>query len=139
MWWNDPDAVCLMGDLSEDEFLFHATAIYATGGMLLSGDDLTQISPERMELLKKLQPPTGVAARFSDDSLRVGAVDLPDRRIRFLLNWDDAPGTFKLSLPGRHRVRDLFGGADLGVHDSGDSLALPPRSGRVLLCTPERA
>lgn len=138
LWWNDPDAVVLMGDLSEDEFLFHATAIHATGGMLLSGDDLTQISPERLELLKKLQPPTGVAARFSDDSLRVGSVDLPDRRIRFLLNWDHAPSNFKLSLRGRHRVRDLFGGADLGVHDSGDSLALPPRSGRVLLCTPEQ-
>jgi len=136
LWWNDPDAVCLMGDLSEDEFLFHATAIYATGGMLLSGDDLTQISPERMALLKKLQPPTGVAARFADDSLRVGAVDLPDRKLRFLLNWDDAPRTFKLGLRGPHRVRDLFGDADMGVHALGDGVSLPPHSGRVLVCTP---
>lgn len=135
LWWNDPDAVVLMGDLSEDEFLFHATAIYATGGMLLSGDDLTEISPERMQLLKALQPPTGVAARFSDDSLRVGAVDLPGRRMRFLLNWDDEPKNFRLGLRGRHRIRELFSGADLGVHDSSDSLTLPARSGRVLLCS----
>jgi alpha-galactosidase len=134
LWWNDPDAVCLTGELSEDEFLFHATAIYATGGMLLSGDDLTQISPERMALLKKLQPPTGVAARFADDTLRVGAVDLPDRKLRFLLNWDDQPRNFRMSLPGPHRVTDLWSGADLGVYGANDGLALPPHSGRVLLC-----
>jgi alpha-galactosidase len=139
LWWNDPDAVCLTGELSPDEVLFHATAISATGGMLLSGDDLTQIPAERMELLKKLQPPTGIPARFSDDSLRVGAIDRPGRRLRFLLNWDDEPRTLKLGLRGRHRVQDLWSGADLGVHATGDGLALPPRSGRVLLCSEERA
>jgi len=40
--------VVLTGDLAEDEFLFHATAIYSTGGMLLSGDDLTAIPPVRL-------------------------------------------------------------------------------------------
>jgi alpha-galactosidase len=134
LWWNDPDAVCLMGELSEDEFLFHATAIHATGGMLLSGDDLTRISPERMALLRKLHPPTGVAARFADESLRVGSVDLPDRRLRFLLNWGDRPGTLRLRLPGPHRVHDLWSGADLGVYGPEDGLALPPHSGRVLVC-----
>ena len=34
LWWNDPDAVVLTGDLSEETFRFHATAIYATGGMI---------------------------------------------------------------------------------------------------------
>jgi alpha-galactosidase len=67
LWWNDPDAVVLMGDLTEDQFLFHATAVYATGGMLLSGDDLTAITPARLALLRKLSPPTRVAARFADD------------------------------------------------------------------------
>ncbi len=138
LWWNDPDAVCLMGELSPDEVLFHATAIYATGGMLLSGDDLTRISAERLALLRKLQPPTGIPARFSDDSLRVGAIDQPGRSLRFLLNWDDSSRTLKLGLRGRHRVKELWSGADLGVHDAGDGLALPGRSGRVLLCTPER-
>ena len=34
----------LTGDLPDNEFQFHATAIYASGGMILSGDDLTKIS-----------------------------------------------------------------------------------------------
>jgi alpha-galactosidase len=137
LWWNDPDAVVLMGDLSEDEFLFHATAVYATGGMLLSGDDLTAITPARLALLRKLSPPTGVPARFADGSFRVGVADLPGRRIFCLLNWSDAPETVSFRLPGRHRIRDVWSDADLGVHPAGVvSQVLPARSGRLLAGTP---
>jgi hypothetical protein len=48
LWWNDPDAVVLTGDLGEEEFRFHATSIYASGGMIPSGDDLTKIGPARL-------------------------------------------------------------------------------------------
>src|SRR4029079_174252 len=58
LWWNDPDAVVLTGRLTEDEFQFHATAIFASGGMILSGDDLTKISEHKLAMLRKLQPPT---------------------------------------------------------------------------------
>ena len=40
----------LTGDLPDNEFQFHATAIYASGGMLLSGDDLTKISEPRLAM-----------------------------------------------------------------------------------------
>jgi alpha-galactosidase len=49
--------------------------------MLLSGDDLTKISAEKLAMLRKLQPPTGVAARFDDDSFRIGRISLPDREV----------------------------------------------------------
>ena len=74
LWWNDPDCAVLTGNLPEDEYLFHATAVYASGGLALSGDDLTKISDERLAMLRKLVPPTGVAAEFEDDSLRVGVI-----------------------------------------------------------------
>jgi alpha-galactosidase len=80
LWWNDPDAVCLAGDLPEHEFLFHATAIYATGGMVLSGDDLSTMPDARMAMLRKLLPPQacrGVRRRH----LRIGTVMLPGRRM----------------------------------------------------------
>jgi len=135
LWWNDPDAVVLTGELPENEFLFHATAIYATGGMLLSGDDLTQIPPARMSLLQRLQPPTGVSARFADDSLRVGEMRLPGRRIYCLLNWDDSEQRLFFRLDARQKVHDLLSDADLGTLDRGEhSQLLPPRSGRVLVC-----
>ena len=67
LWWNDPDCVVLhdggskdimdaggkattSGQVPDHEYQFHATLIYATGGMLLSGDDLTRITPRRSDL-----------------------------------------------------------------------------------------
>jgi alpha-galactosidase len=129
--------VVLTGDLGEDEFLFHATAVYATGGMLLSGDDLTAISPARMAVLRRLHPPTGVPARFADDSFQVGEVSLPDRRVFCLLNWGESPATVAFTLRGRHRIRDVWTGADLGVREGGAvTRVLPGHSGRLLSCTP---
>ena len=74
LWWNDPDAIVLASDLTDAECQFHATVIYASGGMVLSGDDLTKLPPARAAMLKKLLPPTGVAAAFEDGSLRAGTV-----------------------------------------------------------------
>jgi alpha-galactosidase len=137
LWWNDPDAVVLTGELSEEEFRFHATSIYASGGMILSGDDLTKISAERLEMLRKLQPPTGRAARFADESLQVGVMDLPGQRAVCLLNWEDTPRTLSFSLPGPHRIDELWTGETRGRHGGGFvSADLPARSGRVFLCTP---
>jgi alpha-galactosidase len=72
--------------------------------MLLSGDDLSQVDPATLELLRKLQPPTGVAARFADDSLEVGTIERPDEHRGFLLNWSDAPKTLSFSLDRPRRV-----------------------------------
>jgi alpha-galactosidase len=136
LWWNDPDAVVLTG-LGDDEVRFHATAVYATGGMILSGDDLSTVSPSVLELLRKLQPPTGRAARFGDRSLRVGTVEKGGGvRVVCLLNWEDTSQemTFRLDRPCR--LRELWSGDDLGRRPAGEvSLTLPARSGRVVSCT----
>ena len=132
LWWNDPDAVCLAGDLPENEFLFHATAIYATGGMVLAGDDLTQIPPGRLAMLRKLLPPTGVAAVF-DARLTVGVVDLPGRRMVCVFNADDGPAAMRVPLAGRPHVRDFWTGASLGRRGE-LALTLAPHSARLLEC-----
>ena len=135
LWWNDPDAVVLMGDLPENEFLFHATAIYATGGMVLSGDDLTKITADRLAMLRKLQPPTGVAARFADDSFRVGTIKLPGRHVFCLFNWDNAPQKISFRLPGASRVTDFWSGTDLGKHAGEFAIdQMPAHSARLLVC-----
>jgi alpha-galactosidase len=136
LWWNDPDVVVLTGDLSDDEFRFHATAIYATGGMLLSGDDLTRISAEKLAMLRKLQPPTGAAARFDDDSFRVGTIRLPDRHLVSLLNWNDAPQTISFGLPCGGQITDFWSGESLGYHEGMFIVKdMPPHSARLLVCT----
>jgi alpha-galactosidase len=136
LWWNDPDAVVLTGNLPEEEFRFHATAIYATGGMILSGDDLTTLDAARWEMLRKLQP-TAVAARFGDDSLSVGIIDLKNQRVACLLNWDDTPKELSFSLKRPHRMREIWTNEDRGRHEGGQvSLTVPAHGGRVVVCTP---
>ncbi len=135
LWWNDPDAVVLTGELPENEYRFHASAIYATGGMILSGDDLTSISPERLAMLRKLQPPTGAAARFADDRLQVGIVQFQDqgRRAFCLLNALDTPQTLSFELSAPTTLRDLWTGAD-ARHERGKvDVIVPARSGKVLV------
>jgi alpha-galactosidase len=135
LWWNDPDAIVLTGDLTEDEFQFHATVIYATGGMLLSGDDLTKISPERLAMLRKLQPPTGVAARFNDESLKVGTIQLGSHQVVCLLNWSDVKQTMSFRLPRRTDITDFWSGKSLGRHEGSFTVSdLPPHSARLLVC-----
>ena len=135
VWWNDPDAIVLTGDLPEEEFRFHATAIYATGGMILSGDDLTTISAARLAMLRKLQPPTGKAARFEDDSLRVGTVPIEKGTAIVLLNWDDQPSELSFTLRGPHHVRELWTDEGLGSRAGASSITVPGHGGRVLVCT----
>jgi len=136
LWWNDPDAVVLTGDLPDNEFLFHATAIYATGGMVLSGDDLTSIPEKRLAILKKLLPPTGVAAVFDDDHLRVGQIDLPDRRRLFCgFNWGDTPVTLtrRLDYTSEVTLKDFWTGQPFGPVTNRLTLEnMPPHSARLL-------
>ena len=135
LWWNDPDAVVLTGELPDNEFTFHASVIYATGGMVLSGDDLTTISKERLAMLRKLQPPTGVAARFEDASLRAGTIDLQRQRIACFFNWSDAPDTIAVQVEGACQLRDFWTDEDRGRHAGGRlSLTLPARTARLIIC-----
>ncbi|HXU81762.1 MAG TPA: glycoside hydrolase family 36 protein [Polyangia bacterium] len=135
LWWNDPDAVVLTGDLGDDVFQLHATVIYASGGMILSGDDLTKIPPARLGMLKKLLPPTGVAAEFEDESLRIGTVAAGNKRMICLFNWGETKQTLNVKLPGPARVTDFWSGADLGKKEGTLAIAdMPPRSARLLVC-----
>jgi alpha-galactosidase len=137
LWWNDPDAVVLTGDLSEDVFQLHATVIFAAGGLILSGDDLTRIPAPRLAMLKKLLPPTATAAEFDDESLRIGRVTLGNRRMLCLFNWGDAKQTLAVKLAAPARITDFWSGADLGKKEGVLQIAdMAPRSARLLVCQP---
>jgi alpha-galactosidase len=135
LWWNDSDAVVLTGELSDQAFAFHATAIYASGGMILSGDDLTNISPKRLTMLKKLLPPAGVAAKFTDDTMQVGEIKLPNARMVCLFNWGNTPQTLSFALPAPCEITDYWSDESLGRHKIVFIIKdMPAHSARLLLC-----
>ena len=102
-WWNDPDCLLLSSGLvldehgettgrkglPENEVLFHAATVYATGGMLLSGNDVPKLGPGQVRVLRKMLPPTGHAARFADEQLTVGRTVLGEREWIYLFNWGE--------------------------------------------------
>jgi alpha-galactosidase len=135
LWWNDPDAVVLAADLTDAECQFHATAIYAAGGMVLTGDDLTTLPPARAAMLKKLLPPTGVAATFADADLRVGTIALPDARMICLFNWDDGDSRRDVVVGASARATDVWTGESIAHQDGRLTITLPPRSARLLRVT----
>jgi alpha-galactosidase len=135
LWWNDPDAIVLASDLTEAECQFHATVIYASGGMVLSGDDLTKLPPARAGMLKKLLPPTGVAAAFEDSSLRTGSVTLSDARMVCLFNWEDGSEARSVRVPAG-TVTDFWTGESLTPRDGALGIMMPPRSARLLRIVP---
>ena len=133
LWWNDPDALTLSGNLPENEYRFHATAVLASGGLVLSGDDLGTLPPARMEMLKKLLPPTATAAEFEDESLRVGMVRMKDRTLVCLFNWSDAPDRIGFHLPRAGNVTDLWSGHDYGHRQGAMEVPLAAHEGTVLI------
>ena len=87
---------------------------------------------ECLAMLRKLLPPTGLAAAFEDASLRVGVVQLKDARMVCLFNWDDMPQTLQVSLPQPAAVIDFWTDESLGPRDGVMDISLPPRSARLL-------
>lgn len=156
LWWNDPDCVVLhdggsadvmdaggkmttKGKVPDNEYQFHATLIYATGGMLLSGDDLTHMTPRRVAMLKKLVPPTGTCARFADDRFEIGVTSLRGKDMISVLNWSDQPVRRVIPLRRKSRLTDYWTGEDLGIHTGEYRIeAMSPRSGRLIQVQPIR-
>ncbi|CAL1520417.1 glycoside hydrolase family 36 protein [Chitinophaga sp. MM2321] len=132
LWWNDPDCLVLTGDMPDNEFNFHAALIYATGGMLLSGDDLTKISPERLNILRKAVPPTAHAAAFTNTGFEVGQINTVAGKQVVLLNWQSSPKKLTVKLDKPCEVLDYWTGKSLGRHNGSFTLELDGHDGKVL-------
>ncbi|MFH5186858.1 glycoside hydrolase family 36 protein [Paenibacillus sp. TAB 01] len=150
LWVNDPDCLVLENrdiklvdpdgtvrrgpsSITPEEFAFHAAYIIASGGMVLSGDDICALSPESLAVLRRALTASNQAARFEDDSFRIGRVQEPDRELLCLFNWGDEPSTLEVKLAGPSRIEDFWRGEAYGFCDGVLSLAdMAPHSGRVL-------
>jgi hypothetical protein len=149
LWANDPDCVLVRQDrtkLSLDEVRTLVSAIGLTGGMTLVSDDLTQLAPERVDLLSMLLPPLPRAATPVDLMLR----DMPERadaaferefdpfRIVGLFNFDDDAKDIEVELPGgRWHAFELWGERYFGEVEGTLTLSLVEAHGcRVLALRP---
>lgn len=153
LWINDPDAVVLENskvklvqpdgeikidtstNVTEDEFIFHATAIYATGGMALSGDKIFEMSEKSIDILSKLLPPVNKSAIFDDTDFNVGRIQLKDRLMLCLFNWNDQSLSLKTEIPNCSGIIDFWTGEELEpATDNIMTFELKPHSAKLLVC-----
>lgn len=133
LWWNDPDCLVLLNDDEQhpvpgNEFIYHATAVYATGGMVLSGDDLTKITPDKLDMLKKLIPPAGVSARFADERFEVGVTQYKDYTIYSIFNNSDTAVVRNIILPevrAKYSLKDEWNGNAIGFYTGRQIMGIP--------------
>lgn len=135
LWLNDPDCILLSqsrlfgnnADLTEEEFDFMAAYIFASGGNILSGDDLPRLSPKRADLLRRLIKLQGGTAQFDGNDFSVGRTEYQGHRYITLLNAEDNAKEFDIpaepdgyldiiSMKREHRRQ----------------IVLPPHSGKIL-------
>lgn len=147
LWLNDPDCLVLenlrssvmgpdgavlstaVSDVTPQEFSFHKAHILASGGALLSGDRLPELSGESIRTIEKIAEYAGYAADFEDSEMRYGKAVLPNGVFHFFFNWDDG-GSVEYRLPPHTAsLRDFWTEEALA---SSFSIFLPPRSARVL-------
>ena len=144
LWLNDPDCLCAskrirsnaqpLAAVTDDEMKFHATAIVASGAMMLNGDDYTGLTPAQKDIVRRALPPTNRPARFASEDFREGRVELPDgRTLIFVFNWDDTPRVHTVKLPVTMKLKDFWTDEALGAKSTLEFAALPPHSARLIV------
>ena len=130
LWWNDPDCILLTGKLTQNEFMYHASLLFSTGGLVLSGDDLTTISAERLAILKKMVSPKGVSALFNN-ALDIGWIKAPGATYLILLNRGDELKKMSVPLLQSYQIINYFTDEKKGMYTTKFIDELPAHSGRV--------
>ena len=150
LWVNDPDCVVLINrpghevvgpggerprpasEMTEDELAFHATAVVATGGMVLSGDDLTRVPDDGWRVLERLAAGPAVPAQFEDTRWQLGRVEADGQTILCALNWDDAPRDVRVPLLPGATLTDYWTGDRIETPADTWQATLPPHGGRAV-------
>lgn len=157
LWINDPDTVLLQNQkiklvgpdgkityredkITDDEFAFNAVYTMACGGMVLSGDDVSELTERNVEILRKLTPPTDVAAIFDDGTYTVGRAKIDDNKtVIYVFNFDDEPKDIRITVDGKYDVHDHLNNIDLGVFQNEISLFnFNPHYAVALICTKQK-
>ena len=154
LWINDPDTVLLQnqmveivgpdgnivskkGTVSNEEFAFNAAYTMASGGMVLSGDDISTLSCENVALLKRLLPPTNVSAEFDDTTFTIGRARLSEEKsIIYIFNFEDFERDINVAIDERVQIFDLLANKELGIFENEIKFnCFKAHDARVLICT----
>lgn len=130
LWDSDPDCIVLTtdspwntkGNVTDNEWIFHATSIHAVGGLILNGDKAELLNDKELGILRKLLEPTGKGASFLNTKMETGITDLGDKQYYYFFNWGEEPIDLSVQLKMKSRLTDFWTDEDLGVHEGSFSI-----------------
>ncbi len=150
LWINDPDCVVTINNsknmiqpdgstkdivthLSEDEFDFHCCAILASGGAILSGDDMCLMSSEKIGRIQKLIATPKIAAQYDDNTNTLGRQKTPIGDIITVFNSTEGVISKKITLDDMVSVYDFW--TDVSLYENVDefTVSLNPHSAKAFL------
>ncbi len=128
----DGSEVILSGRVTRDEFMFNAAYVLASGGMVLSGDDMTVLLEDNKKIIQKLLPPIGEAAIFDNTDYKVGRIKLDNGVIICVFNYDDKPCDMEIKIDGFCTVADFWTDEEFGLFTEVISIcSMSPHSAKV--------
>jgi alpha-galactosidase len=142
LWDSDPDCVVLANDtifsgkkaIEPNEWMFHATAVHAVGGLMLSGDKASLLMEKELAILKKLLKPTGKGARFSDAKMETAVTVMGDTKYYYFFNWSETDTIdLTVNLHKKSQLIDFWTGEKLGEFKGNYTVTkLAPHTARLI-------
>jgi hypothetical protein len=146
-FWTDPDVVCVRPPLSFDQARLWATLLGITGQLLMTSDDMPKLTPERVDLIKRIFPvadirpmdlyPLAGKPRIFD--LRIALPGAGQWDVVAVFNWDSLqPASVRLEpkdlgwSADRFLYYDVWEKKLLGMERGGLTVALAPGSCKVI-------
>ncbi len=135
-WVNDPDVFTVINqrgsELTENELRIHKSLMFVSGGMMLSGDDMTAYTRENLRDAMILLGTPDAAPEV--DCFDTSVVRISDRFARYvgIFNTSDEERVFRVAAPGAAAAESIWGQRSVRVEDGSFAVTLPPRDADVL-------
>jgi hypothetical protein len=145
-WLNDPDCLLVREPLTTEEARTWASVVALSGGIALDADRLEDLSPERIDILKRTMPVAPLKVRAFElaaagDDERPPAWLLAQVRddwwMLVMVNWEEAARTLAVSLAdqgirGPLAAYDVWADRRGGDVNGRVALSVPPHTATVL-------
>lgn len=156
LWINDGDYLVVRDDLSEltvDEARTWASILGLYGGAVILSDRMVSLTPERLEIAKKvfpLYPASAVPVDFLKSAIpQIMALDVSNRseqwKIAAVFNYADKAAVVNLDFkelglhPRRgYHIHEFWGKKYMGVYSRRLSTALEPHACKVFALRPDQ-
>ncbi len=154
IWWNDPDCVSVRASVPVDQARLNASFAAVSGAMFLNSDWIPDLTPNRLDILRRCMPLHDLPSRPVDVMDREPAAiwhladtrKEPRRDVVALFNWSKSPSDLsvtpeKAGLPPSKKYVGFDFWAGKFVPPFGERIGgvIPSKSARVLAVRPVSA